>query len=246
MKTVLFSFIAAAGILHGSILSDRETDLVKAVMPNSKIDRVEKSEVSGWYRAFTGENLLYVNPFERKIFFGKLYTMDGQDLTSDRLNEYQGENKLEKIKALNVVNELLAVDPLAYGNNNGKYVAAVFTDPFCPVCQQADIYLKKAGATVYYHLFPLEQLHPQAPERCKQLYSAKDFKSALEKPISEKIGSINAAGEKKLDTSIALGEKIGVQGTPTIVVIDNETKEIVAISNTRPFEVLKKYFGEQK
>lgn len=245
MKTVLFSFIAAAGILHGSILSDRETDLVKAVMPNSKIDRVEKSEVSGWYRAFTGENLLYVNPFERKIFFGKLYTMEGQDLTSGLMSQYQSERQLDKFKDGNVTAELLAVDPVKYGSGSGEYVAAIFTDPFCPFCQRVDEYMKKAGATVYYHFYPLEQLHPGATDVCKRLYSAKNLKAALEKPLNNKIGEITAAGEKKLETSLALAEKVGVRGTPVVVVIDKKTNEIKTVTNAN-IELLKKYFGEAK
>lgn len=246
IRVALFSFIAGLS-LYGSILTDRESDFVKAVMPNSKIDRVEQSEVAGWYRVYTGGNLLYANPYERKIFFGRLYTMEGQDLTSGLLNEYQNGGKMEKIKgeAAKVIPELLAGEPVKFGNDAGSYVAAVFTDPFCPFCQKVDAFLKKSGATVYYHFFPLEQLHPQAPDVCKRLYSAKDLKSAVEKPLDAKIGKITEEGEKKLNTSIALGEKIGVQGTPIVIIIDKKTNEIVTVANAN-MEVLKKYFGENK
>lgn len=247
IKKTLFLFIAGALSLNASILSDRESDFVKAIMPKSKVKKVERAEMVGWYRVYTGENLLYVNPFERKIFFGKLYTMEGQDLTSGRLNDSQNEELADKIRSLNVTKELLAVDPVKYGSDNGQYAAVLFTDPFCPFCQRVEAFFKQSGATVYFHLNPLPMLqgHEKSPDISKRLLSAKDLKEAFDKPLDEKIGAITPQGEKKLETSIALANKLGIHGTPVVIIIDKKSNEIVEVTNA-DMEKLNEYFGGQK
>ena len=109
-RKLLKSLILCGVILSGAnadLINKKEFELVQSIIPNTKVAKVEISEITGLYKAFIDNgNILYVHPQKRLIFFGEIWTMNGKNLTqSDKANYTEKaikpvankkENKLEE------------------------------------------------------------------------------------------------------------------------------------------------------
>jgi thiol:disulfide interchange protein DsbC len=70
-------------------------------------------------------------------------------------------------------------------------------------------------------LYPLESLHPEARERAKKIWCAKDRNAAWSAWMLNKIEPANATCKSEpTEQLLALGEKLNISGTPTIFFAD--------------------------
>jgi thiol:disulfide interchange protein DsbC len=116
-------------------------------------------------------------------------------------------------------------DSLPLGNalktvkGNGARKLVVFSDVDCPYCRKFEAELTKVdNITVYTFLYPIEGLHPKAVQASKQIWCAPDRNKAWDDYITR--GSVpNNAGTcaNPVDATIALGNKLKVSGTPTLI-----------------------------
>ncbi|MCM0083698.1 DsbC family protein [Geomonas sp. Red32] len=123
------------------------------------------------------------------------------------------------------VSSLPKEDSIVLGNPAGTKKMFVFTDPDCPFCKQLHWeLLKLAGMepdlTIYIKMFPLK-MHPKAYDKARVIL-AKHSPKLLDKAFAGE--EIPAAGANDpsapVDASLKLGEKLGVSGTPTMVLPD--------------------------
>lgn len=213
-----------------------ETKIINSIhqkFPNTKITSVTKAPMGNLYQVVMGTNLAYVDPDTKYFLFGHIYDMANQhDLTQDSIDELSKINfaKLPLDQAIKVVK----------GNGgNGQRVFAVFTDPECPYCRQMEQNLNEVdNYTMYVFLFPIAELHPAARAKAAAIWCsadrAKAFHTMLIEGRVEQTGAIKGAasgvnstntedtakGEcegNPLDAIQALGQSLGVQGTPTLI-----------------------------
>jgi thiol:disulfide interchange protein DsbC len=77
------------------------------------------------------------------------------------------------------------------------------------------------NVTIYTFLYPLESLHPEARERAKKIWCAKDRNAAWTAWMLNKTEPANATCKAEpTEQLIALGEKLNVTGTPTLFFVD--------------------------
>ncbi|EOG0505349.1 disulfide isomerase DsbC N-terminal domain-containing protein [Campylobacter jejuni] len=64
---IILGSLALASLLHAqTLIEQQEESLVKGVIPSTKIAKVERSQIDGFYKAYLDNgNILYVNPFKR-------------------------------------------------------------------------------------------------------------------------------------------------------------------------------------
>ncbi|MBV8047835.1 MAG: DsbC family protein [Paludibacterium sp.] len=158
-----------------------------------------------------GNQIVYADQKLDYLFVGDLIDVkSGQSLTEARQAE------LNRV-AWNV---LPLTDAIKEVRGNGARKLAIFTDPDCPFCHQ----LEKEGlagvdnVTIYTFLFPLTQLHPDAMHKAKQVWCAPDRLKAWRDWMDNGVKpSGDDACDTPIDRNLALGDKLGVNGTPALV-----------------------------
>lgn len=231
-KVVLVGMTLTSMLFAKTLTEQQEESLVRGIIPNTKIEKISRAEIDGFYKAYLANgNLLYINPFKRVIFIGEIYTATGTSLTENDMVQWKNElssNTLKEVK----VNELLKnAQKLVYNKGSLKYDFVVFTDPQCPYCAKAEEFLESKNATVYVNFFPLP-FHKDAKRWSEQILSSKDIKSAMKQlRLSQKDLDIQITkkAQNTLEATMKLGEKLKIAGTPKIFIVDRANKKVVDI-----------------
>ncbi|MBF0518080.1 MAG: DsbC family protein [Nitrospirae bacterium] len=189
-------------------------DKVNEIFPDIKPDSVKESPVKGLYEIVKGNEIVYFDPITGYLIFGEIVSpKDKKSLTADRKRELR-EVKLKNMpldKALKI--------------GDGKKTVVEFTDPDCPFCRKAGVYLaSRSDVTRYVFLFPIPQLHPKAAEKAKFILCAADKKKALEDVMAglHDNDNLTLCNDPKVDEMLkdhkAAGDSAGVTGTPLLVI----------------------------
>jgi thiol:disulfide interchange protein DsbC len=104
---------------------------------------------------------------------------------------------------------------------NGSRVLAIFSDPDCPYCQKLETDLRAlTNVTIYTFLMPLVSLHPAAHSKAVSVWCAKDRTAAWHATMWRGESVPQADCPHPVDRNVALGERLGINGTPTLIAAD--------------------------
>ncbi len=190
---------------------------VEAAYPKFKVDRVTKTPYAGLYEVFMGGQIIYAD--EKLTFLiaeGRLVDpKTKKDITGERLDE------LTKID----FSSLPLEQAIKVVKGNGSRKLVVFSDVDCPFCKRLERNELDniTDVTVYTFLYPIEQLHPDAANKSKLIWCAKDRVQAWEDWIlRDRLP--NAAGncEVPLEKVGQLARRAGVTSTPTMFFADGK------------------------
>ncbi len=203
----LSAILLAAGTAHAS-----EQVVRKALterFPGAQISSVKPTPYSGLFEVYLDGQLVYMDAKGQYVFAGDVIDLKSRrNLTQERLAKLQAVDW--KVFPLN--NALKTV------KGKGERKLVVFSDVDCPFCRKFEAELEKVdNITVYTFLYPIEGLHPKAVQTSKQIWCAPNRNKAWDDYI--KSGSVPGNDGKcanPVDTTVALGNKLGVSGTPTI------------------------------
>lgn len=183
--------------------------------PRIQVKEVRQLDaVPGLYEVNIGNQILYTDVNGKHMIFGHIYdTTTRTDLTKARLEDI---NRVDW-SSLPLENAIVSGDP------KGKPVA-VFTDPDCPFCRHLEKEMPKVkGVKVYTFLMPLESLHKFARGKAEAIWCSKDRHAALQAVMinDKKAADLEARDCKTpISANIALGESLGINGTPTLIAGD--------------------------
>jgi len=203
----------AASLMFAATAQANESVIRKALtqqFPNANIASVQKTPYSGLFEVYLDGQLIYVDAKAQYVFAGDVIDLKSRaNLTQERLNRLQAI----KWDTLPLNNALKTV------KGKGERKLVVFSDVDCPYCRKFEAELAKVdNITVYTFLYPIEGLHPKAVQTSKQIWCAPDRNKAWDEYISR--GTVpNNDGKcaNPVDATIALGNKLKVSGTPTLV-----------------------------
>lgn len=180
---------------------------------NFHVDSIAPSQWPFFYEVVSDGELFYVDKTGDYLFYGKIMdTKSHVDLTAERLKV------IDRVD-FNTLPLNLAVKEV---KGDGSRKIAVFADPHCPFCSRFVKTLQDVdNITVYTFLFPLEGLHPGATERAKQIWCTKDREAAWEDwMLEQKDTPTTVCNTDQLNTIKTLGEKLNINGTPTLIFED--------------------------
>lgn len=185
---------------------------LKKRYPSTQFTNIKASAVNGLYEVTMGRNIGYVDLSGRYFFFGKLFDMQTQtDLTEQPM---EAATKID-------FKSLPLKDSIKIQKGNGKRVFAVFSDPDCPYCKQLESTLSRmTDYTMYVFLFPLDSLHPEARNRAESIWCSSNRAKAWQDYVLDSIKPETKTCENPISQNLKLGEKLGANGTPTLINAD--------------------------
>jgi len=207
------SLALAATLMFAATAQANESVIRKALtqqFPGANIASVTKTPYSGLFEVYLDGQLIYVDAKAQYVFTGDVIDLKNRtNLTQQRLNKLQAV----KWDTLPLNNALKTV------KGKGERKLVVFSDVDCPYCRKFEEELTKVNnITVYTFLYPIEGLHPKAVQTSKQIWCAPNRNKAWDEYITR--GTVPANDGKcanPVDATIALGGKLNVTGTPTLI-----------------------------
>jgi thiol:disulfide interchange protein DsbC len=203
----------AATLLFAASAQANEAVIRKSLLqsfPGAKITSVTKTPYSGLFEVYLDGQLIYVDANGQYVISGDVIDLKNRkNLTQTRLNQLQAV----KWDTLPLNSALKTV------KGNGARKLVVFSDVDCPFCRKFEAELAKVdNITVYTFLYPIEGLHPKAVQASKQIWCAPDRNKAWDDYITRgTVPNNDGKCDNPVDETIALGSKLRVSGTPTLV-----------------------------
>jgi thiol:disulfide interchange protein DsbC len=181
--------------------------------PGAQIRHVAKSPYFGLYEVLLDDNLVYTDPATAYVFVGSMYdTATKQNLTEAT------SRKLNRV-AMNKLPYDLAFKRVK-GDGSRKLV--IFSDADCPFCHRLEKEIQGLdNVTIYTFLFPIDQLHPDAARKSKQIWCAADKVKAWDEYFaSGKLPDNKGDCGDPVAKTQALGQSLRINATPTLVFAD--------------------------
>jgi thiol:disulfide interchange protein DsbC len=187
-------------------------------LPEYPIVRISPSGVDGILEVLMEDNrIVYSDASGKHLFNGHLFDLDvHEDLT---------ERRIETLTRIDVKLLPLA-DTFDIVHGDGKRQLYLFEDPDCPYCKKFEEELRKINdVTLHIFLFPLTTIHPHAYEHALGVWCAKDRQKAWTDKMMKGIDPPAVAKcANPIDRNLTLGDKIHIDGTPTIVFGDGRVR----------------------
>lgn len=181
--------------------------------PGAHISNISKSSYFGLYEVMLDDNLIYTDPAAAYVFVGSMYdTATKQNLTEAR------SRKLNRV----------ALDKLPYDlafkrvKGDGSRKLVIFSDADCPFCHRLESEIKNLdNVTIYTFLFPIDQLHPNAAQKSKQIWCSADKAKAWDVFFaSGKVPDNKGDCGDPVAKTQALGASLHINATPTLIFAD--------------------------
>ena len=191
---------------------------LKAIDPELPIEAIAESPMNGLYQVqLQGGRQLYASEDGQFLLQGYLFQVkDGKPVNLTEAAETQG---VAKLMAAIPVSEMVVFAP-----KQPKTYITVFTDTDCGYCQKLHSEvpeLNRLGVEVRYLAFPRQGLESAAAKELASVWCAKDPLNAMDRAKTNQPVA-DVACENPVAKQYALGQMIGVSGTPAIVLANGK------------------------
>ena len=212
------SIAAAVLLLAAGSVSAGPEDTIRAaltrVVPNIKIESIKPAPVKGLYEVLVGTQMMYVTGDGRYFVDGRIVDLaTREDVTEPRLS---GARK----KLVDGVgeNEMVIFEPSA----KATHTVTVFTDVECGYCRKLHSQIAeygKEGIRVRYLFYPRSGKDSPAYNEAVSVWCAGDEAARRTALTAVKAGQTIAEKTcaNPVDQHMAVGEELGLRGTPAIV-----------------------------
>lgn len=193
--------------------------VIEPKLNGAKIEAVQPSPIPGLmevrFRSSQGIQILYTDPKGENIVQGEIFdSKTGRNLTDERISKLSAIkfDSLPLDKAVKIV------------RGNGKRVAAMFSDPYCPACQSFEQTLQQVDdMTLYIFMFPV--IRPERIDDSKSIWCSPDRSKAWLDLALRKKAPAPATCDNPVESIVALGQTIGVRATPTLFFENGERQQ---------------------
>ena len=174
------------------------------------------SALDGWYMIQKGSIVAFVSDDGRYLMQGDLIDLD----TSRNLTELARSGVRRELVA-NLADE----ETILFSPEEVKYSVTVFTDVDCTYCRklhaEIDQYLAE-GIQVRYVLYPRGGPASRAWTTSEDVWCASDRNGALTAAKMDQAFDTQKCDSTMITRHYALGQDVGLSGTPAIVTTDGE------------------------
>ncbi|WP_369926937.1 DsbC family protein [Xanthomonas sp. NCPPB 2632] len=218
LKKILPALLAGAVAMTAHAADDTQAvrAAVESLAPGIKVDSIAAAPMPGFYQVVASGRMVYVSADGRYMLNGNLIDLKAKtDLSAA---SWAATRKVELAK-------VPASQRLVYAPANPKHTVTVFTDVDCGFCRQLHAHIdefNKQGIAVEYVFWPREGLKTTSgndtPSYTKavSVWCSADRKNAFNQAMSGATPKAATCANPVKD-EFELGERLGVNGTPTIV-----------------------------
>jgi thiol:disulfide interchange protein DsbC len=220
--------------------SGKLRSVIQAHDPGAQVTAPERSPVRGMFQTSIDGVSGYVSADGRYFIVG-----DMLDLAS-RTNVTE-EGRKEKRRAL--LQKVAPGEAIEFGARKAKHTVIVFTDVDCPYCRKFHEgmgELQAKGIAVKYLAFPRSGRETKAWRTMAAIWCAADRRDALTRATQGgevKVREGRACSDAVIEKHYALGQELGIPGTPMIVMDDGTSvggymapEQLVAALESKPQE----------
>jgi thiol:disulfide interchange protein DsbC len=191
---------------------DPRIALLKLLPAGSKLDDLRPSPIPGIYELSQGADVSYLTADGRYFLDGNVYDMaTRQNLTEERRTR-------ARVAMINTVPES---QMLIFSPKNPKYTITVFTDVDCQYCRKLHSQiaeLNKLGVRVRYMFYPRTGPNTESWHKAEAVWCSADRNEALTRAkAGGALDLSKTCGPTPVAREYAVGQSIGVRGTPAIV-----------------------------
>lgn len=212
----------------------------KTKFPQHEVTSVKAAPVSGLFEVVVKMKQGGREQFSVVYTDGKVDHLITGDLIDTQTRTSLTEHRLEELNSVKVNWADLPLDKaIKEVRGKGQRKLVVFSDPDCPFCKklERESLSQLDNVTVYTFLYPLEQLHPDAPRKSRLIWCSKDPAEAwLGYMRHDKVRDNTIENCPNPLAEIAqLAEKLGINGTPGLVFQNGDV-----VAGAIPLEMIEK------
>lgn len=188
---------------------------ITGLVPGAEPSRVSASPIPGLYEVVFGPTIVYVSGDGRYMMQGDMVDLDTRKNLTETTRNGARRDAMDGLSE----DEMVVYEP-----KDVKHTITVFTDVDCGYCQklhQEMSELNDLGIKVRYLAFPRAGLKSESYKKIVSVWCADNPLQAM---TDVKAGRAvpNKDCENPVAEHYALGQTIGISGTPTIVLQDGE------------------------
>jgi thiol:disulfide interchange protein DsbC len=184
--------------------------IIAAKFPGVKPEEIKPAPIPGMYEVAMGADTAYVSADGKYLINGDLYQIDS------RTNLTEANRSDMRRKAIAKLDER---DMIIFSPAAPKYTVTVFTDVECAYCRKLHseiAEINKLGVRVRYMAYPRAGPGTDDWHKMESVWCSKDRKSAITHAKQGEDVKSPDCGTTPVAKQYALGEKIGVNGTPAV------------------------------
>ncbi|WP_181295629.1 thioredoxin fold domain-containing protein [Pseudomonas sp. Q2-TVG4-2] len=191
---------------------------LQSIQPGMPIESIAESPMDGVYQVqLKGGRQLYASADGQFVIQGYMF----------QFKEGQATNLTEQAQSRSVAKAIEAIpvsEMVVFAPQKPKTHITVFTDTDCGYCQKLHSEvpeLNRLGVEVRYMAFPRQGMGSHGANTLTSVWCAKDRHAAMNKAKARE--EVPAAScENPVAEQYELGQLIGVQGTPAIILADGQ------------------------
>jgi thiol:disulfide interchange protein DsbC len=237
MNRILFATAGlAVGLLATTAAAVAEDEDPRAaiaeMLPGIQADDVRETPLPDIYEVTLGAQIVYVSADRRYLLKGDIIDLStNESLTEARRDELRRE-------------QLASIDEsstVTFGPDDADYTINVFTDIDCTFCRklhrEIDQYADNS-IRVRYLFYPRHGPGSESWKKADEVWCSEDRRTALTRAKSGEELDVEACGVTPVASHYELGNRLGVRGTPAILLEDGQL-----ISGYVPAKELAKYLN---
>ncbi len=201
-----------------SLSMEEASAVVKEINPEIEVLNVSLSPVGGLWevvvKAKGKRGLAYVDFSKQYLITGDIIKVSTKkNITDTRMYE------LSKVDVTAIPLE----EAILVGSPDARFKSVIFSDPDCPYCRKLHKEIKqivkdRTDIAFYIKLLPLK-IHPAAYKKSKAIVCERSLR-LLERAFDGRTVPSPTCETTEVDDTIEMAERMGITGTPTIVLPD--------------------------
>ncbi|WP_448509461.1 thioredoxin fold domain-containing protein [Immundisolibacter sp.] len=197
------------------------TDALARISPEAQPTSVQPSAIAGLYEVIFGSTVYYFSADGKHMLGGPLVELASRrNLSAAALQKVEREQLIPQRLAF--LNKLRDADAIVFAAAKPLHRVTVFTDIDCGYCRELHRHIDQynaAGITVRYVAFPRAGVGSSSFKKAENVWCASDRKAALTDAKAGKT-TPDKACENPVAEQFHAGEKLGISGTPAILLDD--------------------------
>ena len=205
-----------------TILSDEyeiKEKISSILPPGTQIESIEQSDFPGIYKVYYGDiQPLYVSKDGKYFLYGDMFQISSSkiiNLTATDITK----------RRMQLMKDIAKDELISFLSKNESYSVTVFTDVDCGYCRKLHKEIKdynKKGISIHYAAFPRSGIGTESFTKMVTAWCSEDPKQSITNLKNGDNLKLNFCDSQPVAKHYAIGQKLGISGTPAIISEDGE------------------------